>query len=121
MKYLLLAIAALTIVGCAKPNQPAPEPIVIPVQLVNVQTVDISVPELPSDKRLVKISKNDPADEALEEVLDYTVDLKEVTVYALEELKECKAEIDERNERLEKIKQYILLNQAQVNKLQSLQ
>lgn len=109
---ILVAVSSLLVVGCAKPVPP-PAPVVIPVQLVNIQKVDITVPDLPSDKKLVRISKNDPADEALADVLDYTSDLKGVAKYALTELRACKVEMEERDARLEKIKQYILLNQAQ--------
>ena len=84
----------------------------IPINLVNIEkNVIVDVPHKPSDQQLVHIRKTDPADEALADVLDYTKKLKVYATTVTGIATECKAELDDRDERLHKIKQYIILNQ----------
>ena len=119
-KTISLIIGSLLVVGCAKPPPPPVEqrPI-IPIQLVNLQKQTIVVmPGKPSEKNLVSIRKNDRADKALETVLDYTVDLKEYATAVTEIATECRAELVDRDARLTKIKQFIILNQPSVQPVQ---
>jgi len=120
VKTITLIIGSLLVVGCAKPPPPPVEqrPI-IPIQLVNLQKQTIVVmPGKPSEKNLVSIRKNDRADKALETVLDYTVDLKEYATAVTEIATECRAELVDRNDRLTKIKQFIILNQPSAQPVQ---
>ena len=113
LKLLFILIAAVIVTGCAKPAPPPAEPRpMIPIMLVNIEkNTIVAIPDKPSDQQLVHIRKNDPADEALADVLDYTKDLKIYATKVTEIATECKAELDDRDERLHKIKQYIILNQ----------
>ena len=119
-KTIYLIIGSLLVVGCAKPPPPPVEqrPI-IPISLINIEKKTIVVmPGKPSEKNLVSIRKNDRADKALETVLDYTVDLKEYATAVTEIATECRAELVDRDARLTKIKQFIILNQPSVQPVQ---
>ena len=111
-KVLLISIT-LVVSACAKSTPPIEQPLPpFPVVLVNApKTTIINVEKEPSTKRLVKISKNDRADEALEVVLDYVSDLKAYSTAATSALSQCRIELTDRDERLAKIRQYIILSQ----------
>jgi len=121
-KTISLIIGSLLVVGCAKPPPPPVEqhPI-IPIQLLNAPKttiINVVMPESPSTKTLARISKNDRADRALEATLDYTVDLKEYATAVTQLATECRAELVDRDARLTKIKQFIILNQPSVQPVQ---
>ena len=109
--FIILTLVALT-TACAKQEPPQVERPMIPVVLVNIEkNVIASVPEQPSLKKLQSIRKDDRADTALATTLTYTKNLKEYSDVVTEIATECKVELDNRDERLNKIKQYIILNQ----------
>lgn len=114
MKKLIIVLAVLALGACAKPQTVPQQPIQVPVALVNYERFEpVPVPEFPSTKPIVEIESNDRADKALATTLVYTFELKSYAHTVTDQLLQCNAVITERNARLDKIKQYILLNQAQ--------
>ena len=116
MKLFIILIVAALSTACAKPNTAPMEPTpMIPIVLVNIEkNVIVAVPNEPSTKKLVSIRKDDPADEALATTLNYTKNLKAYATAVTSIATECKAELDDRDARLHKIKQYIILNQPSI-------
>jgi len=113
----LTAVALLT--ACAKAAPPVQQPPMIPIILVNIEkNVIAAVPDEPSTQKLVSIRKTDRADKALATTLGYTKDLKVYSDTVTEIATECKLELDDRDKRLNKIKQYILLQQPQTQPVQ---
>jgi len=121
-KTITLIIGSLLVVGCAaKTPPPVEQHPIIPIQLLNAPKttiINVVMPEKPSEKNLVSIRKNDRADKALETVLDYTVDLKEYATAVTRIATECRAELADRDDRLTKIKQFIILNQPSAQPVQ---
>jgi len=116
MKLFIILIALALTTACAKQvPPPVQERPMIPIVLVNIEkNVIVAVPDQPSTKKLLSIRKSDSADDALKDVLKYTQDLKAYSIEVVGIAQECKAELDDRDERLYKIKQYIILNQPSI-------
>jgi len=118
---LILIISALVLGGCVGKYPPPPQNnvISIPVTLVNVENTEVGViPDEPSTKALVKISKSDPADEALETTLEYTKELHDYAKYVTKQLIISNAENELMRDKLKKIKNYIILSQPRVQPVQ---
>ncbi|RKZ67284.1 MAG: hypothetical protein DRQ44_05810 [Gammaproteobacteria bacterium] len=112
MKKLIILASVLALGACAK-NVPPPQAIIIPVQLVNMENTQVvAVDETPGVIELIRIKPSDRADEALETVLRYTSELKEHDDAVTTQLGVSTNENLAMRARLKKIKQYILLNQA---------
>ena len=116
MKLFIILIVAALSTACAKPNTAPMEPApMIPMVLINIEkNTIVAIPDQPSTKKLVSIRKDDRADEALATTLDYTKALKTYATAVTGIATECTAELNDRDERLRKIKQYILLNQPRM-------
>ena len=115
VKLLITAIAVLSVTACAKAVPPQAQAPQIPIILVNVEKSIIAVvPERPSTTGLIHIRSDDPADVALSETTAYTEKLQTYATEVTEIATECKLELDDRDARLNKIKQYILLSQPRI-------
>lgn len=113
-KLIMIPVIALALGACAAKTAPEPPQVInIPVDIVNVEkTQVVAVGDKPSTDKIVHIRAGDPADEALEDVLDYTGRLKTYADYATVQLNQCKLENDDMRKRLDNVKRFILLQQA---------
>ena len=116
MNYKLYTalIAILLMAGCATAKQPPPPPpVIFPIGLVNyAPRVVVVQQEAPSTQKLSKIRAEDPADAALVKTLVYLAALKSYSQAVTAQASQCQVESDDAHDKLDKIKQYILLRQG---------
>jgi len=111
---LLAAVSILVTAGCAKQTMPPPQPVIIPVQLVNIEdSIVVGAPDLPDESPVMRITTGDRADRSLTTTLVYLGLLRKYAREVTSQLEVSESENAELRAKLKKIKQYILLQQAQ--------
>ena len=108
MKQLIIILAVLALAGCAKP--PPPQPLIIPVPLVNYNPVMVVAPDRPDVSAVQAIDADDSPESALDTLINY---LASVGLYTIE-LENVNNELGNQNATFRanqrKIKQVIILN-----------
>ena len=107
----ILSVSALLILGgCAKP--PPPQPLIIPIPLVNYNPVIVVAPDRPDATAVEAIKADDSPESALDTLINY---LASVGLYTIE-LENVNNELGNQNATFRanqrKIKQVIILNQG---------
>ena len=113
-KLILLVPVVLLVAGCAAKTAPPPANNVlsIPVTLVNVeQHNDVDIPDEPSTGKIVKITKGDDKEAALDDMIDYTQELHDYAKEVTRMLVISDRENAVMRSKLTSIKKYIILSQ----------
>ena len=115
LRLLTILIVAVFGIACAKPPPPV-EPIVIPVQLVNIQDSLVGItPDRPDSASIKSIRKGDKSKEAILIVLEYLVNLKKYVVTLESQLATSTNEQADLRQRIKAIKRFIVMQQNQLN------
>ena len=113
IKLIAVGAIAVAVTGCGKLSpEPVQECPSVPVQVLNFEkTTVIELPAQPVDTAFKSIGSNDAPVKALPVVLTYTKDLKDHDTEIMGLASMCIADIQNREKRLQAIKQYLILNQ----------